>query len=135
MKKHNHNKSCPGKTKYLAGKRILPKSISPDIDIVQLIDNMDAYNGGRLRAACHLLRDRYSQKDVTIGLSLAGALTPAGLGPSTIIPLMNHGFVDWLTATGANMYHDIHYAFNLPMFRGTHTVDDADLRDKGVTRI
>ena len=48
---------------------------------------------------------------------------------------MNHGFVDWLTATGANMYHDIHYAFNLPMFRGTHTVDDADLRDKGVTRI
>ena len=135
MEKHKHDKSCPGKAKYLSGKRILPKPISTDIDIVQLIDNMDAYNGGRLRAACHLLRDRYSQEDVTIGLSLAGALTPAGLGPSTIIPLMNHGFVDWLTATGANMYHDIHYAFNLPMFRGTHTVDDADLRDKGVTRI
>ena len=74
-------------------------------------------------------------KDVTIGLSLAGALTPAGLGPSAIIPLMNHGFVDWMTATGANMYHDIHFAFNLPMFRGSHNVDDADLRDKGVTRI
>jgi deoxyhypusine synthase len=96
---------------------------------------MDAYNGGRLRAACHLLRDRYSQEDVTIGLSLAGALTPAGLGPSAIIPLMNHGFVDWITATGANMYHDLHYAFNLPMFRGSHNVDDADLREKGVTRI
>jgi deoxyhypusine synthase len=49
--------------------------------------------------------------------------------------MMNHGFVDWITATGANMYHDIHFAFNLPMFRGSHTVDDADLRDKGVTRI
>ena len=48
---------------------------------------------------------------------------------------MNHGFVDWLTATGANMYHDIHFAFNLPMFRGSHNVNDADLRDKGVTRI
>jgi deoxyhypusine synthase len=48
---------------------------------------------------------------------------------------MNHGFVDWIVATGANMYHDIHYAFNLPMFRGTHNVDDADLRAKGVTRI
>jgi deoxyhypusine synthase len=131
-----HNKpQCPGKAKYLAGKRILPKPIGKDTDIVKLIDNMDAYNGGRLRAACHLLRDKYSQEDVTIGLSLAGALTPAGLGPSTIIPLMNHGFVDWITATGANMYHDIHYAFNLPMFRGSHNVDDADLKAKGVTRI
>jgi len=33
------------------------------------------------------------------------------------------------------MYHDLHFAFNLPMFRGSHNVDDADLRDKGVTRI
>jgi deoxyhypusine synthase len=33
------------------------------------------------------------------------------------------------------MYHDIHYAFNLPLFRGSHNVNDADLRDKGVTRI
>ncbi|MDD5011507.1 MAG: deoxyhypusine synthase family protein, partial [Phycisphaerae bacterium] len=131
-----HDKpNCPGKAKYLAGKRILPKSTSKDTSIVSLIDNMDAYNGGRLRAACHLLRDRYSQEDVTVGLSLAGALTPAGLGPSTVIPLMNHGFVDWIVATGANMYHDIHYAFNLPMFRGSHNVDDADLKAKGVTRI
>ena len=131
-----HKKTnCPGKTKYLQGKRVLPKPTTKDTNIISLIDNLDAYNGGRLRAACHLLRDRYSQDDVTIGVSLAGALTPAGLGPSTIIPLMNHGFVDWLVATGANMYHDIHYAFNLPMFRGTHTVDDADLKAKGVTRI
>ncbi|MGA2959887.1 MAG: deoxyhypusine synthase family protein, partial [Thermodesulfobacteriota bacterium] len=131
----NKKSECPGKKNYLAGKRILPEPISGHTDIVKLIDNMDAYNGGRLRAACHLLRDRYSQKDVTVGLSLAGALTPAGLGPSAVIPLMNHGFVDWISATGANMYHDLHFAFNLPMHRGTHVVDDADLRRKGVTRI
>ncbi len=132
----DHKKrECPGKEKYLSGKRVLPKPISKKSDITSVIDNMDAYNGGRLRAACQLLRDRYSQKDVTIGLSIAGALTPAGLGPSAIIPLMNHGFVDWLTATGANMYHDLHFAFNMPLFRGSHNVNDADLRDKGVTRI
>jgi deoxyhypusine synthase len=125
-----HNKS-----RYLCGKRILPAAVSAGMDIVQLVDNMDAYNGGRLRAACHLLRDRYSHEDVTVGMSLAGALTPAGLGPSAVIPLMNHGYVDWLVATGANMYHDLHFAFNLPMHRGSHTVDDADLRDKGITRI
>ncbi|HON93211.1 MAG TPA: deoxyhypusine synthase [Sedimentisphaerales bacterium] len=131
-----HDKSsCPGKAKYLSGKRILPAPITADTSIVQLVDNMDAYNGGRLRAACHLLRDRYSADDVTVGMSLAGALTPAGLGPSAIIPLMNHGLVDWIVATGANMYHDLHFALNLPMFRGSHNVNDADLRDKGVTRI
>ncbi len=131
----NSKSNCPDKQKYLCGKRILPEPISEDTDIVKLIDNLDAYNGGRLRAACHLLRDRYSQEDVTVGLSLAGALTPAGLGPSAIIPLMNHGFVDWISATGANMYHDLHFAFNLSMHRGSHAVDDADLRRKGVTRI
>jgi deoxyhypusine synthase len=125
----------PSKNRYLCGKRILPESISGRTNIVKIIDNMDAYNGGRLRAACHLLREKYSQENVTVGLSLAGALTPAGLGPSAIIPLMNHGFVDWMTATGANMYHDLHFAFNLPMHRGSHIVDDADLRKKGVTRI
>jgi hypothetical protein len=50
----NRKSECPGKKKYLAGKRILPEPISKDTDIVKLIDNMDAYNGGRLRAACHL---------------------------------------------------------------------------------
>ncbi len=132
----DHNKKdCPGKDKYLNGKRVLPQPVSKDSSLAAVIDNMDAYNGGRLRAACQLLRDKYSQEDVTIGLSIAGALTPAGLGPSTIIPLMNHGFVDWLTATGANMYHDMHFALNMPLYRGSHNVDDADLRDKGVTRI
>ncbi len=128
-------KACPGKRQYLSGKRVLPKPVSRASTLVDVIDNMDAYNGGRLRAACQLLKDKYSRPDVTIGLSLAGALTPAGLGPSTVIPLINHGFVDWITATGANMYHDLHYAFDLPLYRGRHTVDDADLRRKGVTRI
>jgi deoxyhypusine synthase len=131
----HHKKDCPGKDKYLNGKRVLPQPISKDSSLAAVIDNMDAYNGGRLRAACQLLKDKYSQEDVTIGLSIAGALTPAGLGPSTIIPLMNHGFVDWLASTGANMYHDMHFALNMPLFRGSHNVDDADLRDKGVTRI
>lgn len=121
--------------KYLCGKRILPRPITKDTGITELIDNMDAYNAGRLRAACQLLTKEYSKEDVTVGLSLAGALTPAGLGVSSIIPLMNHGFVDWITATGANMYHDMHFAFNLPLFRGTHQVDDKDLREQRVTRI
>jgi deoxyhypusine synthase len=132
----NHTKKeHPGKHQYLSGKRVLPQPITNHSDMASVIDNMDAYNGGRLRAACQLMRDKYSPENVTIGVSIAGALIPAGLGRSTIIPLMNHGFVDWLVSTGANMYHDLHFAFDMPLFRGTHNVDDADLRDKGVTRI
>ena len=130
-KMHHH----PSKNQYLSGKRVLPKPITKKSSVAEVVDNMDAYNGGRLRAACQLMKEEYSQKDVTIGLSIAGAMTPAGIGPSTIIPLMNHGFIDWMVATGANMYHDLHFALDMPMFRGSHNVDDADLRDKGVTRI
>jgi len=128
-------KEHTSKHQYLSGKRVLPQPISSQSDIAAVIDNMDAYNGGRLRAACQLMRDKYSPENVTIGVSIAGALIPAGLGRSTIIPLMNHGYIDWLVSTGANMYHDLHFAFDMPLFRGSHNVDDADLRDKGVTRI
>ena len=55
--------ACPGKHRYLAGKRILPPPITAKTDIVKLIDSLDAYNGGRLRAACQLLREKYSRPD------------------------------------------------------------------------
>ncbi|NIQ56023.1 MAG: deoxyhypusine synthase, partial [Gemmatimonadetes bacterium] len=45
-------------------------------------------------------------EDVTVGLSLSGALTPAGLGMSALIPLVEAGFVDWVVSTGAVLYHD-----------------------------
>ncbi|MFZ1947688.1 MAG: deoxyhypusine synthase, partial [bacterium] len=94
----------------------------------------NAYNAGRVKDACELLTAKYSRPDVTVGMSLAGAMTPAGM-QSSIIALMDHGFVDWIVATGANMYHDMHYAFNLPLYEGTPNVDDCALRAVGVTRI
>lgn len=122
--------------KYLCGKRILPPPIKAGTSIQELVEeSMLAYNGGRLRAACLLLKEKYSKPDVTVGLSLAGALTPAGLGPSCIVPLMNHGLVDWIVATGANMYHDIHFAFDLSLHQGSPKINDCDLRKNGVIRI
>jgi len=122
--------------KYLCGKRILPKSIVKNDTVAEIInDSMLAYNGGRLRAACLLLKEKYSKQNVTVGMSLAGALTPAGLGPSCIIPLMKHGYVDWIVTTGANMYHDLHFAFNLPLHQGSPNVNDVNLRQSGVIRI
>ena len=129
---------CPKRhpEKYLCGKRILPPSIKVRTSIQELVEQtMLAFNAGRLRAACLLLKEKYSKPDVTVGMSLAGALTPAGLGPSCIIPLMKHGFVDWIVATGAIMYHDIHFAFDLSLYQGSPKMDDAELRKNGIIRI
>ncbi len=57
----------------------------------------------------------------TIGLSISGALTPAGLS-SVLVPLIEHGFVDYISSTGANLYHDLHFDLGLPLYRGTPDV-------------
>lgn len=129
-------KKCPRKKMYLSGRRILPGAITGKERTTDLLDKTFlAYNAARLREGCQLFVQRMLEQDVTVGMSLAGALTPAGLGASAIIPLINAGFVDWIVSTGANMYHDLHFAFNLPMHVGSHLVDDADLRDNDVVRI
>jgi deoxyhypusine synthase len=75
------------------------------------------------------------QRDVTIGMSFAGALTPAGLGCSCIVPLIKAGFVDWIVSTGANLYHDLHFALNYPVRMGDFRMDDTALRDNDIVRV
>ena len=122
--------------RYLRGSRIQPSAITGRESAADLIDHAFlAYNGARLREGAKLLVERMLQDDVTVALSLTGALTPAGLGMSAIIPLMEAGFVDWIVSTGANLYHDAHFGLGLAMHQGTFQVDDVELRDKGVVRI
>jgi len=129
-------KKCPRKDAYLSGRRIMPKPITGREKFVDLIDETFlAYNAARLREGCELFVTKMLARDVTVGMSLAGALTPAGLGCSSVIPLIKAGFVDWIVATGANLYHDLHFAFNFPLHVGSHLVDDADLRKNDVVRI
>jgi deoxyhypusine synthase len=62
-------------------------------------------------------------------------MTPAGLGMSTIIPLIEAGFIDWMVSTGANLYHDAHFGLGMAMHRGTPFANDVELREEGVVRI
>jgi len=127
---------CPRKSSYLSGRRILPKGITGRESLPALMDETFlAYNAARLRQGCQLYVGKMLEPDVVVGMSLAGALTPAGLGCSALVPLVKAGFVDWIVATGANLYHDLHFAFNLPLHAGSHLVDDADLRRNDVVRI
>ncbi len=121
---------------FLRGARIDPRPITGRETLPELIDNAFlAYNAGRLGEACRLFTERMLEADVTVGMSLTGAMTPAGLGMSTLIPLMEAGFVDWMVSTGANLYHDAHFGLGLAMHRGSPFVDDVELREHGVVRI
>ena len=124
------------KSKFLHGKRIDPAPITPETSLVDLIDeSFLAYNAARLREACHLFTRKMLEPEVTVGLSLTGALTPAGLGISALIPLIKAGFIDWIISTGANLYHDTHFGIGLAMHQGNAQISDVVLRGEEVVRI
>ena len=66
-----------------------------------------AYVGRQERTAFELMR-RSMEEDCTIFLTLSGAMTPAGLHQSCLIPMVERGIISAITTTGANLYHDAH---------------------------
>src|SRR5947209_7667218 len=131
---HEHHVS---QSEYLSGARILPHRVTPNMTVAELIDTQfQAYNAARLNEAARLYVEEMlaPENDVTIGMTLAGALTPAGLG-GCLITLMEYGFVDFIISTGANLYHDMHYALAMAMHRGDFRLDDTKLQEEGVIRI
>ncbi|HEY0078465.1 MAG TPA: deoxyhypusine synthase [Pyrinomonadaceae bacterium] len=124
------------KSKFLGGKRIDPRPISPDVALADLVDETFlAYNAARLREACQLFTQKMLEPETTVGLSITGALTPAGLGISALIPLIRAGFIDWIITTGANLYHDTHFGIGLSLHQGSTQISDITLREEEVVRI
>jgi deoxyhypusine synthase len=131
-----HRHTSAEASRFLRGSPISPNPIDGTETVAELIDNAFlAYNAARLREACQLFTEKMLEPDVTVGMTLTGALTPAGLGMAAIIPLMEAGFVDWIISTGANLYHDTHFGLGLQMHRGNPQESDVVLREEGVVRI
>ncbi len=127
----------PTQGEYLSGPQIIPRRIHPHMTVEELIEQQfQAYNSARLYEAAQLYAEEMlaPEKDVTIGLTMAGALTPAGLG-GCILTLMELGFVDFIISTGANLYHDMHHALAMALHRGDFRLDDTKLQEEGVIRI
>ncbi len=133
----NTDNHQPTQSEYLSGAQIIPRRVYPNMTVAELIDQQfQAYNSARLHEAARLYAEEMltPEKDVTIGLTMAGALTPAGLG-GCLITLMEKGFVDFIISTGANLYHDIHHALAMSLHRGDFRLDDTRLQEEGVIRI
>ena len=123
-------------SKFLRGRRIDPTPIDGKTKLTDLVDEaFIAYNAARLREACWLFNEKMLEPDVTVGVTLTGALTPAGLGMSALIPLIKAGFIDWIISTGANLYHDTHFGIGLAMHEGNASTSDIVLREEKVVRI
>jgi deoxyhypusine synthase len=126
----------PAYLQRISHRRIDPPPLTAQTTLGQLIDEAFlSYNAGRLREACQLFSRKMLAADVTIGLSLAGALTPAGLGMSCLVPLVEAGFIDWIVSTGANLYHDTHHALGMDLHQSGPHLNDLELRERDIIRI
>src|SRR6478752_2100799 len=120
----------------ISNRRIDPPALTGGTALPQLIDEAFlSYNAGRLREACRLYATKMLAEDTVVGLSLSGALTPAGLGISCLTPLVEAGFIDWIVSTGANLYHDTHFALGMDLHQSRPGLDDLQLRAHQVIRI
>ncbi|HEU5460952.1 MAG TPA: deoxyhypusine synthase [Nitrososphaeraceae archaeon] len=117
------------------GKKIDPPNISPNMSISDLISfyGSTGFNARRLSEAAKMLK-KMIDTDATICLTISGAMTPIGLG-KCVSTLIEKGFIDWIVTTGANAYHDLHFAYDLPVRQGHFDVDDDILYSKQIVRI
>lgn len=135
-KKSKQSKPCQLQHKYLCRPRIFPQVLKKGMRIKDLVDEYSrsgAFNAGRLAEACKLYCHMIDE-NATVGLTLSGAMSPTGMG-GILITLIENGFVDFIISTGANLYHDLHFALNLPIHQGDFRVNDTELYEAGIERI
>ncbi len=118
------------------GRKLDPEPMPNTLSVADLVDHYFlAYNAARLREACRLFVSKMLAPDVTIGVTLSGALTPTGLGHAALTPLIEAGMIDWIISTGANLYHDLHRSLGFELFQTSPFTDDVALREQKIIRI
>lgn len=113
--------------------RITPEFVKSATYRIEKIDRNCGYQAeAKFKAAERWLEAIRKNEYVWMGIS--GAATPAGLG-GLIADAISMGLIDVVVSTGANAYHDEHFAYCLPIRHGTDKADDNELKKEGVTRI
>ena len=117
------------------GKDIPHIKLHPEMTIEDLVNVYanSGFNGRQLGEAAKLYA-KMIKENATICLTVSGAMTPVGFG-GIIKTLIERGFVDWIITTGANVYHEDHFAWGLPIKQGSFEVDDMKLYKNEIVRI
>jgi deoxyhypusine synthase len=136
LDRHAGNDANKDFLKAISHHNIDPPAVTGGMSAADLLDTAFlSYNGARMREGCKLFATRMLADDCTVGLALSGALTPAGLGIACLVPLVEAGFIDWVVSTGANLYHDTHFALDMEMYQSGPSLPDLQLRENQVIRI
>jgi len=114
---------------------IIPPSLSKGMSITDLVHSLgrtcfearNVYHGSRLYR-------RMIDENDAIWLGIAGAGIAGGMG-GMVISLLENGFIDAICSTGAQVYHDLHFAFDLPVKAISPNHNDDLLRSHGDIRI
>ena len=117
------------------GKDIPHIKLDPKMTIEDLVEvfSRSGFNGRQLGEAAKLYA-KMIKENATICLTLSGAMTPVGFG-GIVKSLIERGFIDWIITTGANVYHEDHFAWGLPVKQGHFDVDDMKLYENEIVRI
>ncbi len=112
-----------------------PQMLSKNMKIPELLYVMGqtCFEARNLYRGAELFRQMIDEGD-TIWLGIAGAGIAGGMG-GMVISLMESGFIHLICSTGAQVYHDLHFAFGLPVKQIPSNWDDNKLRHHGDTRI
>ena len=126
---------CRRESQFKGAPDILPLMLEKGMSISSFIEAV----GGTCFEARNLLRGaRLFKRMIDEGsvnwLGIAGAGVAGGLG-GVVISLIESGFIDVICTTGAQAYHDLHFAYDLPVKAVSPTGDDEALRASGDTRI
>jgi len=112
-----------------------PRPITGKESTAELLEHaFSAYVGRQERTAFELMQRSISE-DCSIFLTLSGAMTPAGLHQSCLIPLIERGILSALTTTGANLYHDAHRIIGHAIREVNPNAGDLQLRLARIIRI
>lgn len=114
---------------------ILPPGLSKGMTVKELVETFGrtCFEARNMWRAAHLFERMIGEGDV-IWLGISGAGIAGGMG-GMVVSLLEAGFIDAICSTGAQVYHDLHFAFGLPVKAISPQLNDEDLRRHGDTRI
>ena len=120
---------------FAQSREVRPRAITGHESPAELLASaFPAFVGRQVREAWRLMRES-TVRGHTIFCTMSGAMTPAGLHRSCIVPLMEAGVIDVLTTTGANLYHDAHRVLGFRLREIAPDAGDTRLREARIIRI
>ena len=135
MNVHKSDNGHGSRRQFRQARPVSPPPIRGDEKPAQILTQMfSAYVGRQERTAYELMRRSITER-YAVFLTLSGAMTPAGLHQSCLIPLIERGAIDCISTTGANLYHDAHRVLGHAIREINPDAGDLALRKARIIRI